>query len=360
MFKGVFDKNNTLKPKKKHQSSLRQELHKHAKATLGAGDLSGAVKLPQNYDINEWLATNTVDFYNQMNILYGTIQKYCTKTSCPLMAAGKYEYLWAVDKNSKPEAVSAPEYVNLLMNWIQSLLDDPSVFPETIDIPFPKTFVNTIKNIFKKLFRVYAHIYFSHFRDIVQSGIEAHLNTCFKHFYLFITEFSLVPEKELEPLRELIENLFKNTDKVSPITRFQKEPKKEDPKKEEVKKDDVKKEDSKSPTVEKEPKKEVRSPITEKEPKKDDVKSPITEKEKSSLSTENKHKSKPAPPPAAVTTDDGYVEKKSNSKPLPEIPGKSGPGRKPSAEPDATPFPNAKRAPAPYDKPTVIQKDQQK
>jgi len=30
-----------------------------------------------------------------------------------------------------------------------------------------------------------------------------------KHFYYFITEFSLVDKKEMEPLKELIENLTK-------------------------------------------------------------------------------------------------------------------------------------------------------
>ena len=29
---------------------------------------------------------------------------------------------------------------------------------------------------------------------------EAHVNTCYKHFYYFVVEFQLVAEKELEPL----------------------------------------------------------------------------------------------------------------------------------------------------------------
>lgn len=32
---------------------------------------------------------------------------------------------------------------------------------------------------------------------------EAHVNTCYKHFYYFITEFELVVNKELEPLMEM-------------------------------------------------------------------------------------------------------------------------------------------------------------
>ena len=29
---------------------------------------------------------------------------------------------------------------------------------------------------------------------------EAHVNTCYKHYYYFVSEFSLVDKKELEPL----------------------------------------------------------------------------------------------------------------------------------------------------------------
>ena len=41
------------------------------------------------------------------------------------------------------------------------------------------------KTIYKRLFRVYAHIYHSHFKQICMLDEEAHLNTCFKHFIFF-------------------------------------------------------------------------------------------------------------------------------------------------------------------------------
>ena len=35
---------------------------------------------------------NTVDFFNQINMLYGTITEFCTEQSCTVMSAGpKYE-----------------------------------------------------------------------------------------------------------------------------------------------------------------------------------------------------------------------------------------------------------------------------
>jgi MOB kinase activator 1 len=54
------DKNKTFKPKKSFsKGTKRYELHKHAKATLGSGNLRQAVVLPEREDINEWLAVNS-------------------------------------------------------------------------------------------------------------------------------------------------------------------------------------------------------------------------------------------------------------------------------------------------------------
>lgn len=85
---------------------------KHAAATLGSGNLRQAVALPEGEDLNEWVAVNStckvtphssmclvcqrtlfvafaaVDFFNQINMLYGTITEYCTPENCPVMSAG--------------------------------------------------------------------------------------------------------------------------------------------------------------------------------------------------------------------------------------------------------------------------------
>ena len=75
------------------------------------------------------------------------------------------------------------------------------------DTPFPKGFTSIVKRIFKRLFRVYAHIYFSHFDFIEKIEAVEHLNTCFKHFMLFVLEFKLIDKRELEPLKKLIAQL---------------------------------------------------------------------------------------------------------------------------------------------------------
>ena len=80
-----------------------------------------------------------MDFFNQINMLYGTITEFCTEDSCPIMSAGrKYEYHWADGTTvKKPIKCSAPKYIDYLMSWVQCQLDDESLFPSRIGLcPF--------------------------------------------------------------------------------------------------------------------------------------------------------------------------------------------------------------------------------
>ncbi|KAL2458875.1 Uncharacterized protein Fot_55438 [Forsythia ovata] len=97
-----------------------------------------AVRLPPGEDLNEWLAVNS-------EISFRTISN---SSSC------MYKYRWADGITiKKPIEVSAPKYVEYLIDWIEAQLDDESIFPQKLE------------NCESK---------------------EAHMNTCFKHFVLFM------------------------------------------------------------------------------------------------------------------------------------------------------------------------------
>ncbi|KAG6378791.1 Mob1/phocein [Boletus reticuloceps] len=222
-------KTRTFKPRKDVPEGTKQyQLRKYAEATLGSGNLRLAVQLPEGEDLNEWLAVHAVDFFNHLNMLYGTVTEFCTSQECPIMSAGpRYEYLWEDGiKYKKPTKLPAPEYVDALMNWAQNILDDENVFPNKIGIPFPRNFRDTVRTIVRRLFRVYAHIYSNHFDQICALGIEGRfqrLSSVYRHFFLFINEvlfshssrvppahirhsvaqFDLIEKKELAPLDEL-------------------------------------------------------------------------------------------------------------------------------------------------------------
>ena len=126
------------------------------------------------------------------------------------MCAGpKYEYRWADGvKVKKPIECTAPKYVDYLLEWIEHQVDDEALFPQTPGTPFPKNFSDVVRKIFTRLFRVYAHIYHSHFQQICTLGAEAHLNTCFKHFVYFTGAFGLIKREELAPLGELVDGIM--------------------------------------------------------------------------------------------------------------------------------------------------------
>ena len=97
----------------------------------------------------------------------------CTELSCPIMNAGpKIQYKWADGVMKQPTQVSAPKYVDLLMAWVQSQLDDQALFPTKPGDPFPDDFMPRARNVYRRLFRVYAHVFHQHYETIVSNAFE--------------------------------------------------------------------------------------------------------------------------------------------------------------------------------------------
>lgn len=182
--------------------------HDQSLPQLGTANynLKKAVKLPKDENPKEWVASLIFSFHRQISMLFGTINGYCTKDSCPEMTAGpKYKYLWSADPREDPLRLCAPEYIKHLLDWVQEQIDDQEIFPLTVGEEFPPDFMSTCKKIAKRLFRVYAHIYHHHLEDVKKLGEEAHVNTSLKYFVYFVQEFNLVEPRDLEPLIGYIE-----------------------------------------------------------------------------------------------------------------------------------------------------------
>ena len=205
-----IDRGKTFRPIKKHSKNPhRLQLQEQQLATLHLGNMREAVKLPEGEDINEWYAVNIADFFNQLSMLYMTITEFCTPQTCPKMSAGGCAYLWKDGKKYKNATeLPAPEYISLLFDWLEQQLDDETVFPSEIGVPFPKNFETVVREIMRRLFRVYAHCYHQHRDNFEQLGTLAHLNTSFKQFVLFNHEFDLIPKEQLAPLKELIDQIL--------------------------------------------------------------------------------------------------------------------------------------------------------
>jgi len=200
----------TLRPVKKHATAKRSTLSAYTKATLGSGNLSSAVKVPIDEDKMEWLAANTVDFFNEVSLLYGLVLDDADRYKKPGEGFPPgFEYRWASAKGKKPQRCSSPEYVEFVMVWVEDQVNNESIFPVQESQPFPDEFFNYVKAIFKRLFRVFAIVYHRHFQVIEAVEAAKHLNTCFKHFMFFCFEFGLLPPNETKALSGPVKNLQK-------------------------------------------------------------------------------------------------------------------------------------------------------
>ncbi|KAI9114305.1 hypothetical protein K1719_014533 [Acacia pycnantha] len=115
-----------FRPKKSAPSGSKgAQLREHIDATLGCGNLREAVKLPPGEDLNEWLAVNTVDFFNQVNLLYGTLTEFCTPENCWTMSAGVLDPKNATaSKGLEYIVANLQEYYNgLLTDELRSFLE---------------------------------------------------------------------------------------------------------------------------------------------------------------------------------------------------------------------------------------------
>jgi len=92
---------------------------------------------------------------------------------------------------------------------VEDQINNEDIFPIDEAQPFPDDFLVYVKDIFKRLFRVFAIIYHAHFKTIEKLDAAAHLNTCFKHFMFFVFEFNLVNDTDLKALKGPTEHLHK-------------------------------------------------------------------------------------------------------------------------------------------------------
>ncbi|EAL65579.1 hypothetical protein ACTFIW_001476 [Dictyostelium discoideum] len=194
------------KPKKHPRGSSRHTMRKSLKKNLAGGTvLKESVKCPDGEDENEWIAVNTIEIFNTMNMCYSFIQGFCTEASCPQMTGAKATYLWT-DGKGKPQELSAPQYIDNLVNWISEQIDNPEIFPVD-DSDFPKNYRPAVIKIISRVLRVYAHIYHAHWDHIQKLDCYQHTNTSLKHLQYFAEHFSLIGEKDLAVMKHVFDTL---------------------------------------------------------------------------------------------------------------------------------------------------------
>ncbi|KAK5168010.1 uncharacterized protein LTR77_006577 [Saxophila tyrrhenica] len=185
----------------------------------------------------EWLSHQIVE---QNRILSGMLKcmqekdrttgrPTCNEQACPTMSAGSTTYTW-IDTKGQPINLPAPTYIKHIQTWVAGKIQDQSLFPTdnfTTAPPlprlndttnandpnhwlgktsgFPQRFEVEIKNMYKQMFRCYAHLYWQHWLTFWDLNAHRELNTCFVHFINVGRIFNLLNEKDMEPMAGLVD-----------------------------------------------------------------------------------------------------------------------------------------------------------
>jgi len=183
------------------------KLHLEAQATLDTVGVRESIKLPEGVKTEEWIACKVLGIFEEVSMLVSLLQDVCAGEMCSCMNAGKsWKYRWADEENPKPTSLSAKEYMSNLISFSYKVLSDRELLP--IDgSDFPPSFLGHMQTLLKRFFRVYAHAYVCHFRELSEHGAEAHVNCCFKHWLFFVREFDLVSHADMEPLWGFIKKI---------------------------------------------------------------------------------------------------------------------------------------------------------
>lgn len=162
---------------------------------------------PEGEDLNEYIGAKTVEFYNDLAMLFeSVIVDAREKYKRPGYGfPPEFIYYWTEDVEAGTEvaALTAPDYMEKALVWIDKVLDDRTIFPIDQSVDFPGDFIsNHICKIFTFMFRVFAILYHGHYELLVQNKVANLLNTALKHFIFFSIRFNLLVEpEELEALK---------------------------------------------------------------------------------------------------------------------------------------------------------------
>lgn len=176
-------------------------LHAVIQASLDVGDVLTAVRTPPGIDAATWQCVALVDFHNAVSLCFGLVADVCTAASCPSMCAtSRYEYLSSVGGGA-PQRLPAREYVAALLTSVLAAVDAAGVAP-------PPDFIEaTARPLFRRLVRVYGHLYCHHAETLAALGATGHVDACFRHLHAFVMHHGLVEAKELAPLAATLERL---------------------------------------------------------------------------------------------------------------------------------------------------------
>lgn len=131
---------------------------------------------------------------NNLIIAFFAENPPCSSQTCPEMRASEWQYLCAV--HDPPKSCCAIDYCCHTLDWAMNTLTSPKHFPSRLTLGSeaaggPQASMRHLTNIFRRLYRIFAHAWFQH-RDVFWE-VEGH-DGLYVFFKTVCDLFSLIPE----------------------------------------------------------------------------------------------------------------------------------------------------------------------
>ena len=147
-------------------------------------------------------------YFDQINVLFGAIAEHCTLQTCPTMNAPCNNQFFWLDEKGKKFKYSASQYIDTSLTYISKIISDESLFPIKHGHQFPSNFESLVKRIHKHLFQILAHMYHSHYKELIHLKLNYYINSIYFHLYLFSKSFNTIDDKDLEIMDTLNKSLL--------------------------------------------------------------------------------------------------------------------------------------------------------
>lgn len=131
---------------------------------------------------------------NNLIIAFFAENPPCSSQTCPEMRASEWQYLCAV--HDPPKSCCAIDYCCHTLDWATNTLTSPKYFPSRLTLGSdaaggPQASMRHLTNIFRRLYRIFAHAWFQH-RDVFW---EVEGNDGLYVFFKTVCDlFRLIPE----------------------------------------------------------------------------------------------------------------------------------------------------------------------
>ena len=147
-------------------------------------------------------------YFDQINVLYGAIADHCTLQSCPTMSAPMNNQFYWLDEKGKKCKYSASQYIDTALTQTAKMISDDALFPTQVGYPFPATFDTLVRKIHRNLFQILAHMYHSHYKELVQLKLNTYVNSIYFHLLMFSKSFNTLDDKDTDIMDALNKSLM--------------------------------------------------------------------------------------------------------------------------------------------------------